>query len=478
VNPVEQFFASAAASPETPAIVGPGGTLKFGDVADTVRRMASKFEQSGVRHGSGVGVNARPEMEAVATLALMQLGAVSMRVSETILRGYRDSIDIVLSDDMARGAGDLPAIDLSIDFVRSLAGVAPRGAVAALGGEDVVRVVFSSGTTGTPKGVPLSAAYLDSRIDAARRNWITDLPFMCLLGPDTGAGFLLFMWAMLNGETYFAATGAKANLTLIAEHGVTAILSSPARLADLVTEATRPGAPSTSLAVVEVAGSLIPATTAAECTDVFGIAPTYLYGSTEVGISTCGAVDTANPSMVGTLVDGIDAEIVDDDGVPLASDSEGILRFRKEGMPVEYWQGLEDTGFSGFRDGWFYPGDYGRIDQHNRLWLTGRRDDLVNASGAKFNLLELDQWLVDSGLFRDAASFQFTDAAGATLIGIAFVTKHPPNPLILRERIRDFLPDLAVSALIRVNEIPRNQFGKVERIQLASVGRTPKGNNV
>ena len=478
MNPVERFFVSAEATPDAPAIVSRGGTLKFGDVADTVRRMASKLEQSGVSQGSVVGVNARPEMEAVATLALMQLGAVSMRVSETILRGYRDSIDLVLSDTMARGAGDLPVIDLSLEFVRSLAGVAPRDGVTALGGEEVVRVVFSSGTTGTPKGVPFTADYLTARVDSARRNWIPQVPFMSLLGLDTVTGYQTFMWAMMNGETYFTVAGAPENFALISENKVAAIKTSPARLADLLVEAERAGKPQTALAVVEVAGSLIPSKTVTECQMFFGVTPTYLYGSTEVGTVTRGAVDTLSPSMVGEIVDEIDAEIVDDDGGALPADAEGILRFRKAGMPTGYWNNPVTTGFSGFRDGWFYPGDYGRIDERNRLWLAGRRDDLVNAGGAKFNLLELDQWLVESGLFVDAASFQFTTADGATAVGIAFVTKHPPEPGILMERVHAFLPDLSVGALIRVNEIPRNQLGKVERVNLASLRHTSKGNNV
>lgn len=478
MNPIDRFFASAAKSPDAPAIVSAGGVVRFADVADTVRRMANKFAQSGVGKGSVVGVNARPELDSVATLALLQLGAVSMRVSETILRGYRDSIDLVVSDSLPRGAGNIPLIDLSIDFIRSLAGLSPRDEVAELAADDLVRIVFSSGTTGTPKGVPFTNDYLTARVDSARRNWIPAVPFMSLLGLDTVTGYQTFMWAMMNGEAYFAVAGAEANLGLIVDHRVVAIKTSPARLAEVLTEAERQGRPDLSLKVVEVAGSLIPSKTVTECQMFIGVTPTYLYGSTEVGTVTRGAVDTTTPSMVGTIVDEIDVEIVTDDGDPVEAGSEGILRFRKEGMPTGYWNNPVVSNSSGFRDGWFYPGDYGRIDPDNRLWLSGRRDDLVNAGGAKFNLIELDQWLVESGLFLDAASFQFTTETGATSVGVAFVTKHPPEPSILRERLKDFLPDLTLGKLLRVREIPRNQLGKVERAKLATTGLTSKGPHV
>ncbi len=478
MNPIDRFFASAAKSPDAPAIVSAGGTLKFGDVADTVQRMANKLAQSGVGKGSVVGVSARAEMNAVVTLALLQLGAVSMHVSETILRGYRDSIDLVVSDTFTRGAGDLPLIELSLEFVRSLGSVAPREVVAELSEDDLVRVVFSSGTTGTPKGVPFSAAYLDSRVDAAHRNWITTTPFMCVLGHDTAAGFLTFMWAMFNGETYFAGGGAKTNLALIAANNIAAIKASPARLADLLAEARSHGTKGINLQTIEVAGSLIPTKTVAECETVFGISPTYLFGSTEAGTVSRGLVDVTNPSMVGDIIDDIDVDVIDDSGAPLAMGIEGILRFRRAGMPASYWNSQPSTGFSGFRDGWFYSGDYGHVDDNGRMWLAGRRDDLVNAGGAKFNLLELDQWLVESGLFLDAASFQFTTDTGATSVGVAFVTKHPPEPSILRERLKDFLPDLTLGKLLRVREIPRNQLGKIDRAQLASASINSKVKNV
>jgi acyl-coenzyme A synthetase/AMP-(fatty) acid ligase len=413
-------------------------------------------------------------METVLILALSQLGAVSLRATEPVLRGYADNIDVIVADGLMRGAGSIRRIELDGKFVEALKQQRPLDTVAARAGDDLCRIVFSSGTTGTPKGVPFSVDYLTARVDSARRNWIPAVPFMSLLGLDTVTGFQSFMWAMMNGETYFAVADAARNLNSIREHGVAAIKTSPARLGDLVEAAeAKPG--ETALTVIEVAGSLLPATVAAKSLSVFGVVPTYLYGSTEVGTVTRGAVDSANPAMVGTLVDEIDAEIVDDNGTALPRGIEGMLRFRKPGMPNGYWNVTAPTGHSGFRDGWFYPGDYGQIDGNNRLWLSGRRDDLVNAGGAKFNLIELDQWLQDCGLFLDAASFQFVNNRGEKAVGIGFVTKNAPEPTILSERLREFLPDLQFGALVRLSEIPRNQLGKVNRTLLSEKLNTSKG---
>jgi acyl-coenzyme A synthetase/AMP-(fatty) acid ligase len=475
MNPVVRFFECADRTPDALAVAGVDASFTFGEMADSVRRVAAKFAQQGIRAGSIVGVNLRPEVETVATLALLQVGAVSLRVTEPIMRGYAGDIDVLVTHEVIRGAGSTRTVMVDTGFAETLGATAPRHEIAELADDDLCRIVFSSGTTGTPKGVPFTTKYLTDRVDSARRNWIPAVPFMSFLGLDTVTGFQTFMWAMFTGETYFVTAGATANIAHLTRHGVKAIKTSPARLNDVLAAITDADRAAIALDVVEVAGSLLTVKTVTDCQILLGVTPTYLYGSTEVGTVTRGFADPANPAMVGTVVDEIDAEIVDDTGAVLPVGVEGILRFRKPGMPTGYWKIPTPTGHSGFRDAWFYPGDYGNIDDVGQLWLAGRRDDLVNAGGAKFNLLELDQWLQDCGLFLDAASFQFVDNAGNTTVGIAFVTKNPPEPSILTARVKEFLPDLVFGALVRMAEIPRNQLGKVERVKLSSTITPSKG---
>ena len=466
MNPVTRFFEHAETSPDALAVAGNGVAFTYGSLADSVGRFAAKFAQQGIRTGSIVGVNVRPEVETVTILALMQVGAVSIRVTEPILRGYPGEFDVLVVHENVRGAGTTRTVMVDAQFAETLGATAPRHEIADLDDDDLCRIVFSSGTTGTPKGVPFSTKYLVDRVESARRNWIPAVPFMSLLGLDTVTGFQTFMWAMMSGETYFVVGDGAANVRQLVTHGVAAIKTSPARLNDVLAAVSDDDRAAVKLEVVEVAGSLLTSKTVTECQMLFGVTPTYLYGSTEVGTVTRGFADPANPNLVGTVVDEIDAEIVDDSGAVQPPGTEGMLRFRKPGMPGGYWN-ISATGHSGFRDGWFYPGDYGTIDADGRLWLAGRRDDLVNAGGAKFNLIELDQWLQDCGLFLDAASFQFVDKAGNTTVGIAFVTKNPPEPAILASRVKEFLPDLVFGALLRLAEIPRNQLGKIDRRLLA-----------
>jgi acyl-coenzyme A synthetase/AMP-(fatty) acid ligase len=199
---------------------------------------------------------------------------------------------------------------------------------------------------------------------------------------------------------------------------------------------------------------------------VLGVKPTYLYGSTEVGTVTRGGFKPAKPNNVGTPVADIELEIVDVIGNLVPRNTLGSIRYRKPGMPAGYW--LDDQRKSrGFNSGWFYPGDLGLLNQDGELEINGRADDVVNIRGSKFNLLELDTWLGELGLFEEAASFLVKTNNDDLTVGIAFVSKNEPIPELLTQKLKSFIPDLEFSHLIRVERLPRNRLDKVDRAELS-----------
>ena len=128
-------------------------------------------------------------------------------------------------------------------------------------------------------------------------------------------------------------------------------------------------------------------------------------------------------------------------------------------MPSNYW--LDDEQMSrGFSNGWFYPGDLGVQNQDGELQINGRADDVVNIRGSKFNLLELDTWLAELGLFEEAASFLVKASQDEITVGIA-----------LAQKLKSFIPDLEFSHLIRIERLPRNRLDKVDRTELTKLVR-------
>jgi len=471
-NPIDRILAWAESAPQSAAITSAEFTITYAALADSVRRMAAKLRQLGVRPGNIVAIRGRAQLEAVVMLAILHEGAVSLHGSEAVLAGYGTQIDFLVGDVVGSARTRAKIIRIDNEFLQSLGAINSRIESRPLSEESPCRIVFSSGTTGIPKGVEFTVASLLSRTASARTNWMPVDPFMCLLGLDTVSGFQTFMWSVLNGKTYFIPGDGPANARLIGASGVKSIKTSPARLENLVDamDAIRAlGGEALALEQIEVAGSLLTSRLGKRCAEVLGCVPVYLYGSTEVGTVTRGQFDPHRPSTVGSVVVDAELQVVDDDDTDLSgSGREGHVRYRTAHTPDHYWRATAETN-APFRDGWFYPGDRGTINSAGELTLSGRTNDVVNAGGAKFNLAELDLWMAEIDLFTDCASFQFQDDSGATAIGIAFVSKHPVNPQDLAVRVRGMLPNLEVRAFVRVELIPRNNFGKVTRAALAAL---------
>jgi acyl-coenzyme A synthetase/AMP-(fatty) acid ligase len=433
--------------------------MNYRELSDNVARFAASLRQEGVRKGHVVAVQLQPELEAVLILAITQLGAVSLSASKLLLDNYNKQIDFLITGDETQLSKVNTRIVIDEEFMLRLGSMAKITEPEALEPEDLVRLSFSSGTTGIPKGIPFTAERLELRSASAQRNWMQLTPGMSLLGLDTITGILALFWSVTRGSTFYVSRSAQENLELIQAKGIRAIETSPAKLKELLEIATENE--THPLQQIFIAGSLLNDALALDCAKVFGVNPSYLYGSTEVGAASVGAFEPSENNRLGRLVSDVELEIVDANLNPVSVGELGNIRYRKVGMPAEYWNS-SSTHLKGFVDEWFYPGDEGWLSAEAYLYLAGRNDDVVNAAGSKFNLQTLDLWLSETKLFDEVASFSYQDA-GETKVGIAFVSKNPPEPHVLVEKLRNHLPNLQLGEIIRMSSLPRNNMDKVDR---------------
>lgn len=465
MNPLIKFWSLAESQPDSLALVSTAVRMNYRDLSDNVARFAGALRKAGVSKGNVVAIWLQPELEAVLILAVTQLGAVSLSASKLILDSYSAHIDFLVTGDATELSKVKARIVIDQDFMLKLGAAAKITTPEPLAGSDLVRLSFSSGTTGIPKGILFTAERIPLRTDSAHRNWMQVSPGMSLLGLDTITGIIALFWSITSGSTFFVSKTAKENFEVIQNYGIRALETSPARLKDLieaVSERTQ-----TELKQILVAGSLMPNSLAQDCQRVFGFLPSYLYGSTEVGAVTVGTFEGSANNRLGKLVSDVEFEIVDDNLEPAPANQLGNIRYRKPGMPTEYWKS-SSSPLNGFVDGWFYPGDQGWLDPEGYLYLSGRGDDVVNAAGSKFNLITLDLWLAESNLFNEVACFTYVDS-DETRVGMAFVSENPPQPEILVERLKAFLPNLQLGEIIRIDSLPRNKMDKVDRKALAEL---------
>ena len=202
-----------------------------------------------------------------------------------------------------------------------------------------------------------------------------------------------------------------------------------------------------------------------------------LYGATETGTMTFGRITDAAAfdGSTGHPVEGVEVQIVDADERPCAAGVEGTVRVRAP-WPVPFYIGEPELTAQVFKDGWFTPGDLGRLDSTGALHITGRTGDVLNVGGKKLNASELDEIIEAHPDVRDGYCFIDRNSNGGDILAIVATLKPGASARCLAE-IRDAAAaklgkSRAPQRLYVTDMLPRNENGKPMRQEAAAaVGR-------
>ena len=199
-----------------------------------------------------------------------------------------------------------------------------------------------------------------------------------------------------------------------------------------------------------------------------------LYGATEVGaIATADArVTTRVPGAVGYILPDAQVQIVDRSDKQLAPGTEGIIRVRTEQGVTGYY-GDPTASAAMFRDGWFYPGDYGYVADDGLLVITGRQETRLNLGGDKVNPETVENVLAAFPGVSDAAVLTIPNALGIEEIYALIKSQSLLDEGALRTHCQAQLDRTFVPVrFITVDLIPRNESGKIERGRLLEFAKS------
>lgn len=323
----------------------------------------------------------------------------------------------------------------------------------------------TSGTTGDMNIVPLTGAEL---LIQAERN------------PEYGHGRLFrpaaiehnnskrhrLYCAAMGGTNVFRPEGAFDVAEYCARHGVTTLDLALMQAADLA------AAPHPTLAGIDVrvSGSAIPYEVRTSIEQNLTRRLYVRYGSTESGtVSFSGPGEHDAQESVGRVVPGIELQIVNAEGVPVAADELGHIRMRGEGIASGYFEGPEQTARR-FRDGWYWPGDLGSLRADGSLRILGRADDMINLNGINIFPSEIERVLEQHPDVRVAAALPLSSGIHGQ-IPVAAVELHDGGLVTDRELVayaREHLALRAPRRIIIMAELPRNSQGKILRREIAS----------
>lgn len=337
-------------------------------------------------------------------------------------------------------------------------------------------VVYTSGTTGPPKGVVLPRRAIASNLDALADAWewtgqdivAHALPLFHVHGLIIGMLGPLRRGGALHHLGRFSTAAAAEALAGPA----TVLFGVPTMYHRLVQDcAADPGlATAVSRARLLVSGSAaLPATVHQHITSLTGQRVVERYGMTETLMNTSvRASGDRRPGTVGTPLDGVELRLVDEEGRPLASwtrETIGEIEVRGPNLFLGYLNRPDATS-EAMRDGWFRTGDMAVRDPDGYLRIMGRRaTDLIKSGGYKIGAGEIENALLEHPRVAEAAvTGQPDDDLGERVVAWVVPVGEPPTADELADHVARLLaPHKRPRVVHFLDSLPRNELGKVTK---------------
>jgi len=375
------------------------------------------------------------------------------------------------------------------DFDAALAGAASadtaadaaaaRGRIAARrpAADDVAQLLFTSGTTGEPKGVQHThrTLALATAMEVAHLGLTRDdrVFIPSPLAHQTGFLYgLLLSWRLGTAAIVQPIWNARTALDqAFRTEGARFVQAATPFLMDLV-EAVEAGAEApTSLRIFVATGAAVPRELAERATRVLDTAVCGAFGTTETCLGTLSSPTDPPGSAWGTdgrPLAGIRIRIVDDEGHELPTGSEGHYELDSPTTFLGYLDRPDLTTEAFTADGWYRTGDLATVDDAGFLHITGRVKDVINRGGEKVPVVEIENLLFRHPLVKDVAIVAMPDPRLGERACAFVVTADGQEPLGFTA-MQQYLAGARVSKyywperLEIVDELPRNPVGKIQK---------------
>ncbi|MFD5492077.1 4-coumarate--CoA ligase family protein [Streptomyces sp. NPDC127091] len=517
VQPVElpihdAVFARAAEFGNTPALIdGTDGTTLTHEQLDRFhRRVAAGLAEAGVRKGDVLALHspntiAFPTAFYAATRAGASVTTVHpLATAEEFGKQLKDSaarwiVTVSPLLETARRAAELAGGVREIfvcdsapghrSLIDMLASTAPEPVVGIDPAEDVAVLPYSSGTTGTPKGVMLThrqiatnLAQLQPLITAGPGDRVLAvLPFFhiygltALMNAPLRQGATVVVLPRFDLETFLAA---------VQNHRITGLYVAPPIVLALAKHPLVDRYDLSSLQHVISAAAPLDARLAAACSQRLGLPPVgQAYGMTELSPGThvvpLDAMRDAPPGTVGKLIAGTEMRIVslDDPGKDLGPGESGEILIRGPQIMKGYLGRPDATAAMIDADGWLHTGDVGHVDGEGWLFVVDRVKELIKYKGFQVAPAELEALLLTHPGIADAAVIGVYDEDGNE-VPHAHVVRQPSAPGLAEGEVMMYVaervaPYKRVRHVTFLDAVPRAASGKILRRELRAAHEEP-----
>lgn len=485
---LERLSHWADRTPQRPFVVTVEKSFSYAEVYSLSRRFATVLRERGIGKGDHVAlISGNSAAFLVSWFGINAVGAVAVCLNDQLMG---DSIDylvaqsdskLIVADqewlgsrysDLREERARLPSITIDDEAFLAQLNLLPEGDVVAIAPHDVCTILYTSGTTGRPKGVMCAhGGYAATGAQSARILELTseDRIFVYLplyhTNPQTYAVMsALTVGASLGLRRRFSATSFFEDAKALQATGCTFVGTVLAILAARYPEAVRDHRMRFSIGggtTAELAGTIEAR---------FGFKVHELYGMTEVGGWVSGS--TAQDHKLGAngrVRPDMQVQIVDaaDNPLPVGERGEIVVRPSEPNRILLGYYNKPDELAKASRNFWFHTGDVGSFDADGYLYFHGRTKELIRRGGEMISPQELESRLLKLSGIRDCAVVGVADPIMGEEVKAVIVAGDDFDLREVRRQLAHQVPSYMLPRFVeRVATIPRTQTEKILRREL------------
>jgi long-chain acyl-CoA synthetase len=479
---------AAADQPDRIAIRLDDMAISYQRFSEAASKVAGLLMQSGVSPGDRVGLML-PNIPAfpIAFYGALAAGAVVVPMNPLlkarevgyylgdsgarVIFAWRDA-----AGEAAKGAADAGAELIGVDDVdltAALAGAAPAGRTATAGDDDDAVILYTSGTTGQPKGAQLTHGGLMRNTRLTAQTLLHNAPDDVMMGCLP----LFHVFGLTCGLNATVAAGGTLTLLprfdpgkaleVIERDAVTIFEGVPTMYAAMLHHQAADQAQTASLRVCVSGGAAMPVEILKAFEQKFGCMILEGYGLSETSpVASFNHPDKPRkPGSVGTPVEGVQMRLVGDDGRDVAAGEVGEIAIRGHNVMKGYWGKPEATA-EAIPDGWFRTGDLGRVDDDGYYFIVDRKKELIIRGGYNVYPREIEEVLHEHPAVAEVAVVGMPHPELGEEVGAAVALKPGASatPDELRQYVRDRVAAYKYPRKVwLVEALPKGPTGKILR---------------
>jgi long-chain acyl-CoA synthetase len=347
--------------------------------------------------------------------------------------------------------------------------------------DDTALILYTSGTTGTPKGAELTHDNLLRNVEATvsifgldeRSVTLGALPFFHAFGQTCALNATVSVGGCLTLIPRF--DGARA-LEILQRDRVTVFEGVPTMYAAMLNDGLADETDTSSLEVCVSGGAAMPVEIMRAFEQKFGCAILEGYGLSETSpVASFNRRDRERkPGSIGLPIDGVEMRVIDDDGAEVSQGEIGEIAIRGHNVMKGYWRREKATGEAIDEDGWFKTGDLARIDEDGYFFIVDRKKDLVIRGGYNVYPREVEEVFYEHPDVLAAAVIGIPHAELGEEVGAAIVLKSGAHatPGELREFVKERIAAYKYPREVwLVDALPLGPTGKVLKREITPPAR-------